>query len=73
MLMELAIEREKDSHIDKYLRKHLRSETPVDKNPWGRSPHPHPNPAKGRGGQLKHMTETPPSKGNLFNCCPTDD
>ena len=26
------------------------------------SPQPHSNPEKGRGWQLKHMTETPPSK-----------
>ena len=77
LLIELAMERENDSHMDKYLRKHLRRETPAEKAPRGRSPQPHSNPGKGRGGQLKHMTETPPSKGkgapNLFYWRPTDD
>ena len=77
LLIELAMERENDSHMDKYLRKHLRRETPAQKAPGGRSPQPYSNPGKGRGGQPKHMTETPPSKGkvapNLFYCRPTDD
>ena len=60
MLIEFAMERENDSHMDKYLRKHLQRETPAGKSPGGRSPQPHSNPGKGRGGQLKHMTETPP-------------
>ena len=76
LLIELAMERENDSHIDKYLRKHLRRETPAEKSPGGRSPQPDCNPGKGRGGQLKHLTETPPSKDkeapNLFYCHPTD-
>ena len=63
--------------MDKYLRKHLRRETPAEKAPGGRSPQLHSNPATGRYGQLKHMTETPPSKGkgtpNLLYCRPTDD
>ena len=77
LLIELAMERENDSHIDKYLRKHVRRETLAEKGPRGRSSQPHSNPRKGRGGQLKHMTETPPTKGkgapNLFYCRPTDD
>ena len=70
LLIELAMERENDSHMHKYLHKHLRRETPAEKNPGGRSPHPHCNPGKGRGGQLKHMTETPPPrvKGPLIFC-----
>ena len=76
-LIELATERENDSHMDKYLRKHLRRETPAEKSSGGRSPQPHSNPGKGGGGQLKHMTETPPSKGkgapNLPYCRPKDD
>ena len=63
--------------MDRYLRKHLRRETPAEKSPRGRSPQPHSNPGKGRGGQLKHMTETHPTKGKgapyLFYCRPTDD
>ena len=77
LLIELAMKRENDSHMDKYLRKNLRRETPAEKSPGGRSPQPHSIPRKGRGGQLKHMTETPSSKGkgtpNLFYCRPTDD
>ena len=60
LLIELAMEWENDAHMDKYLRKHLRRETPAQKAPGGRSPQSHSNPEKGRGGQLKHMTETPP-------------
>ena len=77
LLIELAMERENDSHMDNYLRKHLRRETPAEKFPGGESPQPHANPGKGREEQLKHMTETPSSKGkgtsNLFYCRPTDD
>ena len=75
--IELAMERENDSHMDKYQRKQLRRETPPEKSSGGRSPQPHSNPGKGRCGQLKHMTETLSSKGkgapNLFYCRPTDD
>ena len=63
LLIELAMERKNGSHMDKYLRKHLRRETPAEKCPAGRSPQHHSNPGKGRGGQLKYMTETPSSKG----------
>ena len=63
LLIELAMERENDSHMDKYLRKHLRREAPAEKPQGGRSPQPHSNPGKGKGVQLKHMTETPPAKG----------
>ena len=63
--------------MDRYLRKHLQRETPGEKSPGGRSPQAHSAPGKGRGGQLKDMTETPPSKGkgppNLFYCRPTDN
>ena len=77
LLIERAMERENDSHMDKYLRKHLRRETPAERNPRGRSSQPHSNPGKGRGGQLKHMQETPPANGkgapSLFYYRPTDD
>ena len=63
LLTELAMERENDSHMDKYLRKYLQRETPAEKSPGGRPPQPKSNPGNGRGGQLKHLTETPPSKG----------
>ena len=72
------MERENDSQMDKYLRKHLRRETPAEKSPGGKPPQPHSSPGKGRGGHLKHMKETPPpsyGKGprDLLYCCPTDD
>ena len=77
LLIELAMERQNDSHMDKYLRKHLRRQTPAEKSFGERSPHPNSNPGKGRCGQLRHMTETAPSKGkgapNLFYFRPTDD
>ena len=77
LLIELAMERENDSDIDKYPRKHLRRQTPAEKAPGRRSPQSHSTLGKGRGGQLKSMTETPPSKvkgaPNLFYCCPMDD
>ena len=62
LLIELAMEKENDSHMGKYLRKHLQRETPAEKNPRGRSSQPNPNHGKGRGGQLKRMQETPTSK-----------
>ena len=62
LLMESAMERGNDSHMNKYLRKHLRTETPAEKPSGGRSPQPHSNPQKGRGGHLRHMTETHPPK-----------
>ena len=63
LLIELAMERENDSDMDKYLRKHLLREAPAEKPQGGRSPQPHSNPGKGKGGQLEHMKETPPAKG----------
>ena len=76
LLIEFAMESENDSHMDKYLRKHLRRETPAEKSAGRRSPQPHSNPGKSRGGQLRYLTETPASKGkgapNLFYCRPTD-
>ena len=76
LLAQLAMERENDSHMDKYLCKHVPRQTPAEKAPGGGSPHPHSNPGKGRCGHLKHMTETPSSKGkkapNLLYCRPTE-
>ena len=77
LLIELAMERENDSHMDKYLRKHLPRETAAEMSPGERSPQPHSNLGTGRGGQLKHLTETAHSQGegapNRFYCRPTDD
>ena len=58
-LIELATERKNDSHKEKYVRNHLRRETPAERNPGRRSSIPYSNPSKGRGGELKHMQETP--------------
>ena len=70
------MERETDSHMDKYLL-HLQRETHAQKGPGGRSPQPHSNPGRGTGGHSRHMKETPPSNGeeapNLLYCRPTDD
>ena len=55
LLIELAMERKNDARIEKYVRKHLRRETPAEKSAGGRSPEPYSNPWKGSGGQLKHM------------------
>ena len=60
VLIESAMERENDSHMQKYLGKHLRTETPGEELLRGRSPQPHSNLGNGRGGQLKELTETPP-------------
>ena len=60
------MERENDSHMDMYLRKHLRTATPAKKSPAGRSPQAHSNPGKGRGGQLEHRKETQMVKGPLI-------
>ena len=47
LLNELAMERENDSHMERYLCKHQRRETPAEKSPGGRSPRPHSDPWKG--------------------------
>ena len=77
LLIDLAMERGNDSHIDKYLRKHLRRQTACENPPVPSSPQPHSDPGKGRGGQLKHLTQSAPSKDkgapNRFYCRPTDD
>ena len=44
LLIEFAMERENDSHMGKYLRKHLQRETPAEKASGGRSPQLHSNP-----------------------------
>ena len=38
LLIELAMERENDCHMDKFPRKHLRRETPAERNPRGGLP-----------------------------------
>ena len=60
LMAELAMEREKDFHMDKYLRKHLRRETPAARNLGGRSSQPHSNPGKVPGGPVEtHARDHP--------------
>ena len=47
LVIELTMERDNDSHMDKYSRKHPRRETPAENAPGGWSPRPHSNPGKG--------------------------
>ena len=61
LLIELVMERENDSHMDKCLRTHLRRETPAEGNPGGRSSQPNSNPAKG--------PPPPPRKGVSLSAC----
>ena len=61
--MQLAMERENDFHMNKYLRRHLRREPSAEKNLGGRSSEPHSNPGKGCAGHLKHTQETFSSNG----------
>ena len=69
LLIELAMGRENDCHMDMYLRNYLRRETPAEKAPGRRLPEPHTNHGKGGAGLLKHMTVTLPTpklKGPLI-------
>ena len=72
LLMEPAMEKENDSHMNKYGCKHMLRETAAERNPGGRLSQPHSHRRKGQGGQLKHMQEAPPSNGkalpHLFYC-----
>ena len=63
LLIELAMVRENDSHMDKYVRKHLRRESPAERPQGERLPEPHSNAGKRKGEQLKHMKENPPTGG----------
>ena len=77
LLIELAMGRENDSHMDKYQRKHLQREFPAERPQGERLPQPRSNTRKGKGGQLKHMRENPPTKGKgaptILDCHSTDD
>ena len=79
LLIELALERENDSHMEKFLKKHLgRGGTPTPERGEGRG---HKNPTntnqgggKGRG-NLRAMNEVPTDAGTppLFYCRPVND
>ena len=76
LLIQLAMERENNSHIDKYFHKHLQRETHAERKPGEGLSHCYSKSRKGGGGQLKRMHETAPSndKGvpNLFYVRPKD-
>ena len=79
LLIELALERENDSHMEKFLKKHLgRGGTPTPERGEGKG---HKNPTntnqgggKGRG-NLRAMNEVQPDAGKppLFYCPPVND
>ena len=79
LLIELALERENDSHMEKFLKKHLgRGGTPTPERGEGKG---HKNPTntnqgggKGRG-NLRAMNEVPTDAGTppLFYCRPVND
>ena len=79
LLIELALERENDSHMEKFLKKHLgRGGTPTPERGEGKG---HKNPTntnqgggKGRG-NLRDMNEVQPDAGTrpLFYCRPVND
>ena len=55
LLMELAMDSKNEFHMDKYLRKHLRTESPPERNPCRKLSQPCSHPSKSRGGALKHI------------------
>ena len=77
--MELALERENDSHMEKFLKKHLgRGGTPTPERGEGKGPKRPTNTnqegGKGRG-NLRAMNEIKPDTGTppLFYCKPVND
>ena len=79
LLIELALERENDSHMEKFLKKHLgRGGTPTPERGEGKGPkHPtNTNQGGGKGrGNLRAMNEVKPDAGTppLFYCKPVND
>ena len=79
LLIELALERENDSHMEKFLKKHFgRGGTPTPERGEGKGPKNPTNTnqggGKGRGNlramnEVKHDAGTPP----LFYCKPVND
>ena len=79
LLIELALERENDSHMEKFLKKHLgRGGTPTPERGEGKGPK-NPTNANRRGGKgrgnLRAMNEVNPDAGTrpLFYCKPVND
>ena len=79
LLMELALERENDSNMEKFLKRHLgRGDTPTRERGEGKGPE-NTNNANKRGGKgggnLRAMNEVRPETGTppLFYCKPVND
>ena len=79
LLIELALERENDSHMEKFLKKHLgRGGTPTPERGRGKGPKNPTNANKGGGkgrGNLRAIHEVKPDAGTppLFYCKPVND
>ena len=79
LLIELALERENDSHMEKFLKRHLgKGANPTPDRGEGRGNRTPPNANKGGGkggGNLRAMNEVKPETGSppLFYCKPVDD
>ena len=79
LLIELALERENDSLMEKFLKKHLgRGGTPTPKRGEGKGPKNPTNANQGGGkgrGNLRAMNEVKPDAGTppLFYCKPVND
>ena len=79
LLMELALERENDSHMEKFLKKHLgRGGTPTPQPGKGKGPKNPTNANQGGGkgrGNLRALNEVKPEAGTppLFYCKPVND
>ena len=79
LLIELALERENDSHMDGFLKKHLgRGGTPTPERGEGKEPKNPTNANQGAGkgmGNLRAMNEVKPDAGTppLFYCKPVND
>ena len=79
LLIELALERENDSHMEKFLKKHLgRGGKPTPELGEGKGPKNPTNTNQGGGkgrGNLRAMNEVKPDAGTppLFYCKPVND
>ena len=79
LLIELALERENDSHVEKFLKKHLgRGGTPTPERRKREGPEDPTNANQGGGkgrGNLRAMNEVKPDAGTppLFYCKPVND
>ena len=79
LLIELALERENDSHMEKFLKKHLgRGGTPTPERGEGKGPKNLTNANQGGGkgrGNLPAKSEVTPDAGTppLFYCKPVND